>query len=128
MTSTSSRNTRIRWNGEKLPSVNNLATLLVCEDLDAAPRAEAMRVLRAFGALVSKRDGKWQATFKPQLEGMDQRGQHFKGADNNAVAQDTVVGPPRRFHSPTSATIWSISLLSKVKLMRVPAVRVPRRI
>jgi hypothetical protein len=61
-------------------------------------------------------------------DGMDQWGQHFKGAGNNAVPKDTVVGPPRRFHSPTSATIWSISLLSKVKLMHVPAVRVSRRI
>jgi outer membrane protein assembly factor BamB len=87
----------IRWNGEKLPHVDNLATLVVCEDLDAARRAEALRVVRPFGALVSKRNGKWQATFKPQMRRTDQWGQHFKGADNNAVAQDTVVGPPRRF-------------------------------
>ena len=87
----------IRWNGENLPYVNNLATLVVCEDLDAVPKAEVMRVLRPFGALVFKRGGKWQATFKPQMPGTDQWEQHFKGPDNNAVAQDTVVGPPRRF-------------------------------
>jgi outer membrane protein assembly factor BamB len=36
-------------------------------------------------------------TFKPQLQGTDEWEQHYHGADNNAVAQDTVVGPPRRY-------------------------------
>ncbi|MFZ5830447.1 MAG: PQQ-binding-like beta-propeller repeat protein, partial [Planctomycetota bacterium] len=85
----------IGFDGQRLPYVDNLATLVVCEDAAAVPAEEAMRVLRPHGALVSKRDGKWTATVKPQLPGTDEWQQHFYGADNNAVAEDTVVGPPR---------------------------------
>lgn len=87
----------IQWSGKKLPYTDNLASLVVCEDSDVAPPEELMRVLRPYGAAVVKREGKWTATFKPQLEGTDEWEQHFRGADNNAVAQDTVVGPPRRY-------------------------------
>ncbi len=87
----------IHWSGKKLPYVDNLATLIVCEDTDAVPPGEIMRVLRPYGAAVVKRYGKWTVTVKPQLEGTDQWEQHYHGADNNAVAQDTVVGPPRRY-------------------------------
>ena len=87
----------VRWSGKKLPYVDNLATLVVCENASAAAAAELMRVLRPHGALVVKRDGKWAVTVKPQLPGTDEWEQHYHGADNNAVAQDTVVGPPRRY-------------------------------
>jgi len=87
----------VHWRGKKLPYVDNLATLVVCEDAGAAAAGEIMRVLRPYGAAVVKRDGKWTVTFKPQLEGTDEWQQHYHGADNNAVAQDTVVGPPRRY-------------------------------
>jgi outer membrane protein assembly factor BamB len=87
----------MQWSGEKLPYVDNLATLVVSEDAGAVPPGELLRVLRPFGAAVVKRDGKWTVTVKPQLPGTDQWQQHYHGADNNAVAQDTVVGPPRRY-------------------------------
>ena len=44
-----------------------------------------------------KRDGQWTVTVKPQLAGTDEWEQHYHGADNNAVARDSVVGPPRRY-------------------------------
>lgn len=84
------------WSAKKLPYVDNLATLVVCEDA-AVPTEELMRVVRPFGALAVKRDGKWTVSSKPQLSGADQWEQHFHGADNNAVASDSVVGPPRRY-------------------------------
>ena len=87
----------MHWSGKKLPYVDNLATLVVCEDAGAVPADELMRVLRPHGAAVVKRDGKWTVTVKPPLPGTDEWEQHFHGADNNAVAQDTVVGPPRRY-------------------------------
>jgi len=87
----------IHWRGRKLPYVDNLATLVVCEDAGAVPPAELMRVLRPYGAMAVKRDGKWTVTVKPKLQGTDEWEQHFHGADNNAVARDTVVGPPRRY-------------------------------
>jgi outer membrane protein assembly factor BamB len=87
----------IHWSGKQLPYVDNLATLVICEDTGEVPPGEIMRVLRPYGAAVVKRNGKWTVTVKPQLEGTDQWEQHYHGADNNAVAQDTVVGPPRRY-------------------------------
>ncbi|NQT37196.1 MAG: class I SAM-dependent methyltransferase, partial [Planctomycetes bacterium] len=87
----------IHWSGKKLPYVDNLATLVVCEDAGAVPAGEIMRVLRPFGSAVVKRNGKWTVSDKPQMPGTDQWEQHYHGADNNAVAQDTVVGPPRRY-------------------------------
>jgi outer membrane protein assembly factor BamB len=56
-----------------------------------------MRVVRPHGAVVVKRDGTWTVTVKPPLPGTDDWQQHFRAADNNAVAQDVVVGPPRRY-------------------------------
>ena len=87
----------LHWRGKRLPYVDNLATLVVCENPDAVKPSEVIRVLRPFGTAAIKRNGKWTATVKPQLPGTDQWPQHFRGADNNAVAQDTVVGPPRRY-------------------------------
>jgi outer membrane protein assembly factor BamB len=87
----------IHWSGKKLPYIDNLATLVVCEDAGEVGAEEIMRVLRPYGAAVIKRGGKWSVTVKPQLEGTDQWQQHYRGADNNAVARDTVVGPPRRY-------------------------------
>jgi outer membrane protein assembly factor BamB len=86
----------MRWSGQKLPYVDNLATLVVCED-GAVSRSEIMRVLRPHGTAVVKRDGKWTVTIKAKPAGIDEWQQHYHGADNNAVAQDTVVGPPRRY-------------------------------
>ena len=87
----------IHWSGKKLPYVDNLATLVVCEDAGHVPAGDIMRVLRPFGSAVVKRNGEWTVSEKPQMPGTDQWEQHYHGADNNAVAQDTVVGPPRRY-------------------------------
>jgi len=87
----------VHWSGKKLPYVDNLASLVVCEDAGVVSPGELTRVLRPYGAAVVKRRGKWTVTFKPQLQGTDEWEQHYHGADNNAVAQDTVVGPPRRY-------------------------------
>ncbi len=85
------------WSGNRLPYVDNLATLVVCEDATVVSSEELMRVLRPYGALVIKRDGKWDVTVKPPLPDTDEWQQHFHSADNNAVAADAVVGPPRRY-------------------------------
>jgi outer membrane protein assembly factor BamB len=87
----------IHYSGKKLPYVDNLASAVVCEGAGAVAAVEIMRVLRPFGAALVKRDGRWTVTVKPQLQGTDEWQQHYHGADNNAVARDTVVGPPRRY-------------------------------
>lgn len=86
----------MRWSGKCLPYVDNLATLVVCGD-GAVPAEEIMRVVRPHGAAVFRRGGKWLVTVKPKPPGIDDWEQHYHGADNNAVARDTVVGPPRRY-------------------------------
>ena len=79
----------IHWHGEKLPYVDNLTSLVVCEDAGVVPLGELMRVLRPHGAVVIKQSVKWIVNFKPQLQGTDEWEQHYHGADNNAVAIDT---------------------------------------
>jgi outer membrane protein assembly factor BamB len=87
----------MRWSGQKLPYVDNLVTLVVCEDSKAVSKDEIMRVLRPLGAMATRQNGKWTATIKPWPKDIDEWQQHYHGADNNSVAQDTVSGPPRRY-------------------------------
>ncbi len=79
--------------GKRLPYVDNLVNLVVAEDLGGVSADEVMRVLAPLG--VAYVGGK--KTVKPRPKEIDEWQQHFHGADNNAVANDSVVGPPRRF-------------------------------
>ncbi len=83
--------------GDRLPCVDNLVSLLVSEDLGGVSMDEVMRVLAPLGVAVVKRDGRWTRTVKPLPGEIDEWPQHFHGPDNNAMARDRVVGPPRRF-------------------------------
>lgn len=84
-----------RWDGRSLPYVDNLVNLLVAEDLGALDRDEIIRVLAPGGAVCVKRGGQWGRTTKPWPPGIDEWTHWLHGADGNAVARDTVVGPPR---------------------------------
>jgi len=84
------------YDGKHLPYVDNLAALVVVDD-PAVPMAEVMRVLRPLGAAVVNRAGQDQVTVKPRPEEYDEWQQHYHGPDNNAVAHDTAVGPPRHY-------------------------------
>jgi len=86
------------WSGKRLPYVENLVTLVVSENAGGVGMDEIMRVLAPLGVAYVKRGGEWAKTVKPWPEGMDEWQQHFHDADNNAVAHDSLVGPPRRFH------------------------------
>jgi len=85
------------FTGKRLPYVDNLVNLVVVEDLGASSEDEVMRVLVPLGVAYVKKDGRWTKTVKPRPGEIDEWQQHFHGADNNAVANDSVVGPPRRF-------------------------------
>jgi len=85
------------FDGKRLPYVDNLANLVVAENLGAVPMDEVMRVLAPLGAVCVKQGGTWKATRKPWPKEIDEWPQHFHDADNNAVARDSVVGPPRHF-------------------------------
>ncbi len=81
-----------RFDGQHLPYINNLVNLLIARSSEfRIQNAEIQRVLAPYGVAVV--DGK--KTTKPYPEEMDEWPQYLHGADNNCVAQDTVVGPPR---------------------------------
>ena len=80
-----------QFNEEKLPYINNLVNLLIMDSGFNVSSSELQRVLAPYGVAVV--NGKKMA--KPYPEEMDEWPQYLHGADNNCVAQDTVVGPPR---------------------------------
>ena len=84
-----------RWAAATLPYADNLVTLLVAEDTGAVPAAEILRVLAPRGVAYVKRDGQWAKTAKPWPGDIDDWTHYLHGPDNNAVAMDTRVGPPR---------------------------------
>ena len=82
--------------GKRLPYADNLVNLLVTEDAGGVTKAEILRVLVPNGAAYVKGDGKWTKTVKPRPKEIDEWTHYLHGPDNNAVADDSVVGPPRR--------------------------------
>ena len=85
-----------RWEGSRLPYVDNLVNLVVAEDLGKAGMAEVMRVLAPNGVAYIKKGKTWEKTVKPRPKEIDEWTHYLYDATNNAVARDTVVGPPRR--------------------------------
>ncbi len=95
------------WTDNRLPYVDNLVNLFVADDLGKLPMAEVLRVLAPHGvALIGGKK-----TVKPRPKEMDEWQQHYHGADNNAVANDDLVGPPRHFQWIAEPQ-WSRSHLS----------------
>ena len=93
-----------RFDGKRLPYIDNLVNLLVAEGAGDVPASEVMRVLAPYGvAWIGGRK-----TVKPWPKEIDEWGQYLHGADNNAVARDTVVGPPRHLQWVTDPA-WSRS-------------------
>ncbi len=92
-----------RFDGEHLPYVDNLVNLIVCSASGArCSKAEMMRVLAPYGRAVVN----GEVMTKPYPVDMDEWPQYLHGADNNCVAQDTVVGPPRHVQW-TSGPAWT---------------------
>jgi len=82
-----------RLRADRLPYVDNLVRLMVVSDAGSVPREEIMRVLCPLGVAVI--DGK--PVRKPWPKEMGNWQQHFGDSGNNAVAKDSLVGPPRRY-------------------------------
>ena len=99
------------WMGKRLPYVDNLVNLIVADELGELPLHEVMRVLAPEGvALVG---GK--RIVKPRPKEIDEWPQHHHGADNNAVARDSVVGPPRHYQW-INDPVWSRSHLGMASI------------
>ena len=85
-----------RLSGDRLPYIDNMVNLVVSEDLGDVPMDEVMRVLVPNGIAYIKQDGGWTKTIKPRPEEIDEWTHYLYDASGNAVAHDSVVGPPRR--------------------------------
>ena len=85
-----------RFDGRRLPYIDNTVNLVVSEDLGDVPDDEIMRVLCPNGVAYVKAGGKWTRTVKPRPAEIDEWTHYMHDAGGNAVAHDTVIGPPRR--------------------------------
>ena len=81
--------------GDSLPYIENLANLVVSENLGTIPMSEVMRVLCPNGVAYIHNNGKWAKTIKPRPKEIDEWTHYLHDASNNAVSHDDVVGPPR---------------------------------
>ncbi|MHC4326282.1 MAG: outer membrane protein assembly factor BamB family protein, partial [Planctomycetota bacterium] len=86
-----------QWTKKNLPYTDNLVNLIVSEDLGDISMAEVARVLCPEGVAYIKTNGSWTGTVKFRPEEIDDWTHYLHDASGNAVAQDSVVGPPRRF-------------------------------
>jgi len=93
-----------RYDGRSLPYADNTINLLVADRLGDLPRDDVMRVLTPKGTAIIG----GTKTVKPWPKDIDTWPQYLNKADNNAVAMDTVVGPPRRIQWLNTPT-WSRS-------------------
>ena len=80
-----------QYDGKTLPYGDNIVNLIVADTLGDVPAEEAMRVLAPLGAMVVG----GRKTAKPWPKNIDDWPQYLNKADNNAVAKDSVAGPPR---------------------------------
>ncbi|HEC01946.1 MAG TPA: class I SAM-dependent methyltransferase, partial [Phycisphaerales bacterium] len=82
--------------GERLPYVDNLVNLVVSENLDGISVDEVMRVLAPGGKAYIKAGGSWKSKVKPRPDQIDEWTHAMYDATNNAVSNDSIVGPPKQ--------------------------------
>ncbi|MDP6635777.1 MAG: PQQ-binding-like beta-propeller repeat protein [Phycisphaerae bacterium] len=97
-----------RFAGKHLPYADNLASLILAENLGTVPMTEVMRVLSPGGAAYVKKDRRWNKIVKPWSKDIDEWTHHLHDAGGNAVANDRVAGPPRRLQW-TDGPLWARS-------------------
>lgn len=101
-----SRATATLYEGTTLPYPDNLLNVVASAHPGRITDSEIMRVLAPEGVAYIKRKGQWTKTVKPRPAEIDEWTHYLRDASGNAVAQDTVVGPPRRTQW-TASPSWS---------------------
>lgn len=84
-----------RLRGDRLPYIENMANLIVAEELGDVSMDEVLRVLVPNGVAYVKSGDGWKKTVKPWPADIDEWTHYLHDAGGNAVAHDDVVGPPR---------------------------------
>ncbi len=83
------------WHAERLPYADNMVNLMIVDTPEDLTRDEILRVLAPGGmALLTSGEGR-EKLVKPWPKEIDQWTHFLHGPDNNAVADDTRVEPPR---------------------------------
>ena len=115
-----------RFDGRRLPYVENLVNLVVVEEAGEVAASEIRRVLAPGGAVCCKADGAWKRVdVKPRPEAMDEWTHYYHNASGNAVSRDELVAPctrmrwtagPRwaRHHEHTSSVGAMVSAAGRV--------------
>ncbi len=93
------------FDGQYLPYAENMVNLIVAENAGNVSKDEMLRVLTPEGVAYVNRNGKWTTIRKPRPAGIDDWTHWLHGPDGNAVARDTVVGPPRHLQW-VAAPLW----------------------
>lgn len=84
-----------RLSGETLPYIDNFVNLIVIDDQCGISDEEINRVLAPNGVAFRNVDGKYKKTVKPRPKEIDDWTHFLHDPSGNAVAHDTVVGPPQ---------------------------------
>jgi hypothetical protein len=82
------------WDGGRLPYVDNMVNLVVCELPDAVDREELIRILAPRGVAMIRRGDQWEQLSKPWPDDIDEWTHYLARFDRQRCAQDAVVGPP----------------------------------
>jgi outer membrane protein assembly factor BamB len=85
-----------RLGAQRLPYADNMVNLVISANLGEITQDEVMRVLAPKGVSYIKTGDKWVKQIKPRPKNIDEWTHYLHGPSNNAVAKDTVVGPPKR--------------------------------
>ncbi|MCA9268884.1 MAG: PQQ-binding-like beta-propeller repeat protein, partial [Planctomycetales bacterium] len=82
------------FHGDRLPYADNLVNLIVVQEGAAVADDELKRALAPRGVALIQDGAKWRKVAKPWPKEIDEWTHFMHGPDNNAVAKDSVVGPP----------------------------------
>jgi len=95
-----------RWSGKGLPFIENVVNLIVVQRGPKVSKKELLRVLAPGGTAYVEQDKGWRKIIKPRPQQIDEWTHYLHDPGNNAVAHDSVVGPPRRMQW-RAAPIWT---------------------
>jgi outer membrane protein assembly factor BamB len=86
-----------RLTGNRLPYRDNMANLVVAENLGGISMDEVNRVLAPNGVAMILSNSEWGKTVKPKPKGMDEWNQYLYNEEGTMVSNDELVGPVKDY-------------------------------